>query len=976
MADSRRQIAGSGDRKNSLAPSAICCLSPDILQPMTPRITQADYLPRAYRARSRPASAASGRVSSCATAIWSPTARPASIPLAIASRRPGRLPAVAAQHHGIPRVTRSLRRAARRSGSRGVDIAVPPDVQLDVIRAGVSRRRGQDSRHPGAKAAGDELRAGQGDRATCARAAGITLAVNQNMRYDQSVRACKDAARPRVLGEPVLATIDMRAIPHWMPWQQRQGWVTLRIMSIHHLDTFRYWFGDPSAFLPRQRARPRLPAARRALRRDRARHRPATMEPGRNPRRDLDVIERELASYGGLEDRPRLVALNKIDVPDGRDMADIVSEDVEARGLRRSSRSARPATRACASCRSRWPRSCAARARRGAGRGRAERIVLRPAVAPTAATEFTVRETGDPRQARTRAGGCAAPSPSAGCGRPTSATTRPSASSPTGSTGSASRPGCSQLGAVEGDTCSSATPTTPWSSTSSPASTPAPRCSAAAARTSGSTRRVRPPAAAATIDEAMPDRGEGETRADVARRLDSPTADDEPDRLRRRPRPTLAADDPGATQRRMTGRGPARAGRRGAARVVVKVGSSSLTTAAGGIDPERVRRAGRRARRRPRRAAPRSCWSPPARSPPGSPRSALRAPPARPGHPAGRRVGRPGAAGAPLHRGVRPARHRRRPGAAHRRRRDPAQPLPQRLPAPSPSCSSSACCRSSTRTTRSPPPRSGSATTTGSPPWSPTWCTPTCWCCSPTSTACTTGHPARGRQHAWSPTCARRPTWTASRVGRAGAAGVGTGGMQTKVEAARIATGAGIPVVLTSADHAADALAGEPVGTLSTPTGRRRPTRLLWLAHATEPQGRAPPRRRAPSARVTERRASLLPAGITGVTGHVRRRRPGRPASAPTGRRSPAGWSTTTPTSCPRCSAGPPATSPASSARRTSARSCTATTWSLPRPLNAEQYISAISADSLAHRARVCRRLVVSPRRSRGRRLCTKRGAA
>src|SRR3954454_14486143 len=58
----------------------------------------------------------------------------------------------------------------------------------------------------------------------------------------------------------------------------------------------------------------------------------ATMEPGRNPMSDLDVIESELASYGGLDDRPRIVALNKIDVPDGRDMADIVSEDVRARG--------------------------------------------------------------------------------------------------------------------------------------------------------------------------------------------------------------------------------------------------------------------------------------------------------------------------------------------------------------------------------------------------------------------------------------------------------------------------------------------------------------------------------------------------------------------------------------------------------------------------------------------------------------------
>jgi glutamate 5-kinase len=103
-------------------------------------------------------------------------------------------------------------------------------------------------------------------------------------------------------------------------------------------------------------------------------------------------------------------------------------------------------------------------------------------------------------------------------------------------------------------------------------------------------------------------------------------------------------------------------------------------------------------------------------------------------------------------------------------------------------------------------------------------------------------------------------------VGRAGAAGVGTGGMQTKVEAARIATGAGIPVVLTSAPHAAEALAGAPVGTVFHPTGRRRPTRLLWLAHATEGKGRILLDAGAVRA-VTERRASLLPAGITGVTG-------------------------------------------------------------------------------------------------------------
>ena len=103
-------------------------------------------------------------------------------------------------------------------------------------------------------------------------------------------------------------------------------------------------------------------------------------------------------------------------------------------------------------------------------------------------------------------------------------------------------------------------------------------------------------------------------------------------------------------------------------------------------------------------------------------------------------------------------------------------------------------------------------------------------------------------------------------IGGTGSAGVGTGGMQTKVEAARIATGAGIPVVLTSADNAARALAGDDVGTMFHPTGRRRPTRLLWLAHATEPKGQVVLDEGAVRA-VVDRRASLLAAGVTGVRG-------------------------------------------------------------------------------------------------------------
>lgn len=104
------------------------------------------------------------------------------------------------------------------------------------------------------------------------------------------------------------------------------------------------------------------------------------------------------------------------------------------------------------------------------------------------------------------------------------------------------------------------------------------------------------------------------------------------------------------------------------------------------------------------------------------------------------------------------------------------------------------------------------------------------------------------------------------RLGSAGSAGVGTGGMQTKVEAARIATEAGIRVVLTSAPLAEQALSGDPVGTMFHPTGRRRPTRLLWLAHATTGKGRLVLDDGAVHA-VVDRRASLLPAGIVTVAG-------------------------------------------------------------------------------------------------------------
>ncbi len=175
-------------------------------------------------------------------------------PLAIASRNVENARRVG-DRHNIPNVYDTYRQLLNDPGVEILDVAVPPDVQLEVVREAVKHAdhlRGILAQKP----LGMNLAEAHEIVRLCEEA-GIVLAVNQNMRYDQSVRALKHLLDRGDLGEPVLGTIDMRAIPHWMPWQKRLGWVTLRIMSIHHLDTFRYWFGNPTRVFASIRPDPR-----------------------------------------------------------------------------------------------------------------------------------------------------------------------------------------------------------------------------------------------------------------------------------------------------------------------------------------------------------------------------------------------------------------------------------------------------------------------------------------------------------------------------------------------------------------------------------------------------------------------------------------------------------------------------------------------------------------------------------------------
>jgi GTPase len=119
----------------------------------------------------------------------------------------------------------------------------------------------------------------------------------------------------------------------------------------------------------------------------------ATIEPGRDPLSDLDVIENELSRYGGLEDRPRLIVLNKIDVPDGRDLADIVEEDFTARGLKvyRVSAATHEGLRELSFAMA----ELVARNRASRPAVEGTRIVIRPQEA-AGGPDFSIRETGDP----------------------------------------------------------------------------------------------------------------------------------------------------------------------------------------------------------------------------------------------------------------------------------------------------------------------------------------------------------------------------------------------------------------------------------------------------------------------------------------------------------------------------------------------------------------------------------------------------
>jgi len=174
-------------------------------------------------------------------------------PVAIASRSWESAARVAARH-SIPRVCESYEELLDDPAIEVLDIAVPPQHQLALIRAACVRAtvKGILAQKPLALSYREAAEA-----VHCCEQAGIELAVNQNMRYDPSVYAATTLLNEGYFGSPVFTMIDMRAVPHWQPWQAETGSATLWIMSIHHLDCMRLWFGEPERVFCSTRADPR-----------------------------------------------------------------------------------------------------------------------------------------------------------------------------------------------------------------------------------------------------------------------------------------------------------------------------------------------------------------------------------------------------------------------------------------------------------------------------------------------------------------------------------------------------------------------------------------------------------------------------------------------------------------------------------------------------------------------------------------------
>ncbi|MBN9024804.1 MAG: Gfo/Idh/MocA family oxidoreductase [Rhizobiales bacterium] len=173
--------------------------------------------------------------------------------VAIASRTRANAAKVA-ERWSIPTVHETPEALIEDENVEILDLAFPPDQQPALIRHALKQKhiKGILAQKPLALTL-EEAIALRDE----AKAAGKILSVNQNMRYDQSMRVLKQILDKGELGTPVIATIEMRAIPHWQTFLEEYDRLTLSNMSVHHLDVLRFLFGEVDEIYTAARTDPR-----------------------------------------------------------------------------------------------------------------------------------------------------------------------------------------------------------------------------------------------------------------------------------------------------------------------------------------------------------------------------------------------------------------------------------------------------------------------------------------------------------------------------------------------------------------------------------------------------------------------------------------------------------------------------------------------------------------------------------------------
>jgi predicted dehydrogenase len=175
-------------------------------------------------------------------------------PVAIASRTPAHARAAALQN-GVGMVYDSWRELLDDERVQIVDIAFPPDQQLEIVREAAKRPhvKGILAQKPLAFTLDEAV-----EMVSVCDEAHVKLGVNHNMRYDQSIRALKTLLVHEELGMPLIAELVMNARPPWQPFLSQYGRLALLNMSVHHLDAFRFLFGEPDRVVASVRQDPSL----------------------------------------------------------------------------------------------------------------------------------------------------------------------------------------------------------------------------------------------------------------------------------------------------------------------------------------------------------------------------------------------------------------------------------------------------------------------------------------------------------------------------------------------------------------------------------------------------------------------------------------------------------------------------------------------------------------------------------------------